>query len=223
MCRRRRPSWTSSLCSWTARTSSSLWCSTATSGRTNSRPCSRRWRPGGFWSCTPTWRRTRRSMWTGHRWAGAHWLRPPVGESRPGLPTHPLSLPLPAESAALPRPWRNWGSVCNLWRPCSTNCPPWKPRSLPFTSNLPSLRSTKCQSRTMWVPAAHPSPRPLAVRRESREVSGGEGARPQRLWEPKLICVLFRVSWRISVRPSNCSISLGLVAQELGTWPQTLV
>ena len=31
-------------------------------------------------------------MRAGLQWAGAHWLGPPVGESRPGLPTHPRSF-----------------------------------------------------------------------------------------------------------------------------------
>lgn len=86
-CRRRRRSSTSSLCCWTARTSSSHWCSTAVSGRTSSRRCSRRWRPGTSWSCTPTCRRTRRST------AGGRGLRPRRGWVGPTFATaRPCSL-----------------------------------------------------------------------------------------------------------------------------------
>lgn len=81
-----------------------------------------------------------------------HSAQAQAGEGRPGLPAPsppaPRSLHSPAGSAALPRRWRNWGSVCNSWIPCSMTCPTWRPRSLPSTSSSPSSRSTRCRFRT---------------------------------------------------------------------------
>lgn len=89
MCRKRRRCSTSSSCCWTAPTSSSRSCSTVTSGRTSSPPCSRRWRPGASWSSTPTCGRMGRS--TGSPGGG-------VGAGgRPGvLPARPPACSPPA-------------------------------------------------------------------------------------------------------------------------------